>query len=51
VSEIVLGYHDSECAKAPGFMACMAQQGYKVRSPGEIHSAPPEVLPISFMAR
>jgi hypothetical protein len=32
----------------PEFVKCMADQGFKVESPSEIHSAPPQVLQACF---
>jgi hypothetical protein len=32
----------------PGFVECMAEKGYKVQSPQDIHSAPPAVLQACF---
>jgi PBP1b-binding outer membrane lipoprotein LpoB len=34
----------------PGFVECMADEGYAVESPADIHSAPPEVLQACFGA-
>jgi hypothetical protein len=31
-------------ALPPGFVKCMAEQGYEITSSADIHSAPPEVL-------
>ena len=31
-------------ALPPGFVECMAEQGYEVQSSADIHSAPPQVL-------
>jgi len=35
-------------ALPPGFVECMAEQGYEIESPTEIHSAPPDVLQACF---
>jgi hypothetical protein len=35
-------------ALPPGFVECMAEQGYEVESSADIHSAPPEVLQACF---
>lgn len=32
----------------PGFVECMAEQGFEVKSPAEIHSAPPQGLQECF---
>jgi hypothetical protein len=32
----------------PEFVECMADQGYEIESPAEIHAAPPEVLQKCF---
>jgi hypothetical protein len=32
----------------PEFVRCMAEQGYEVKSSGDIHSAPPQVLQACF---
>ena len=32
----------------PEFIACMADQGYEVESPEDIHAAPPQVLQACF---
>ncbi|MQA73487.1 MAG: hypothetical protein GEU88_03905 [Solirubrobacterales bacterium] len=37
-------------ALPPGFVECMADQGYEVESSADIHSAPPEVLQACFGA-
>jgi hypothetical protein len=37
-------------ALPPGFVECMAQQGYDIDSSADIHSAPPEVLQGCFGA-
>jgi hypothetical protein len=37
-------------ALPPGFVECMAQQGYEIESSADIHSAPPEVLQACFGA-
>jgi hypothetical protein len=34
----------------PGFVECMAREGYEVKSPDDIHSAPPAVLQACFGA-
>ena len=34
----------------PKFMKCMADQGFPIESPEEIHSAPPQVLQACFGA-
>jgi hypothetical protein len=34
----------------PGFVECMSSQGYEIQSPGDIHSAPPDVLQACFGA-
>jgi hypothetical protein len=38
----------SPAALPPEFMECMAEQGFKVESPADIHSAPPQVLQTCF---
>lgn len=35
-------------ALPPGFLECMAEQGFEVNSPADIHSAPPQVLQACF---
>ena len=35
-------------ALPPGFVECMAEQGYEITSPSDIHSAPPQVLQSCF---
>jgi hypothetical protein len=35
-------------ALPPGFVECMAEQGYEIESSADIHSAPPEVLQACF---
>jgi hypothetical protein len=35
-------------ALPPGFVQCMADKGFGVDSPDDIHSAPPEVLQACF---
>ena len=35
-------------ALPPGFVECMAEEGYDVQSPADIHSAPPQVLQMCF---
>jgi hypothetical protein len=35
-------------ALPPGFVECMADQGYEIESSADIHSAPPEVLQSCF---
>jgi hypothetical protein len=35
-------------ALPPEFLECMAEQGYEVQSPTEIHAAPPQVLQACF---
>jgi hypothetical protein len=35
-------------ALPPGFVECMAEQGYEVESSADIHSAPPDVLQACF---
>ena len=37
-------------ALPPGFVECMAQQGYEIESTADIHSAPPQVLQGCFGA-
>ena len=37
-------------ALPPGFVECMADEGYEIESSAEIHSAPPEVLQACFGA-
>ena len=37
-------------ALPPGFVECMAEQGYEIKSSADIHSAPPEVLQGCFGA-
>jgi hypothetical protein len=37
-------------ALPPGFVECMAEQGYKIESSADIHSAPPAVLQACFGA-
>jgi hypothetical protein len=37
-------------ALPPGFVECMAQEGYEIQSSADIHSAPPEVLQACFGA-
>jgi hypothetical protein len=37
-------------ALPPGFVGCMAQQGYEIQSSADIHSAPPDVLQACFGA-
>jgi hypothetical protein len=37
-------------ALPPGFVECMAEQGYQIQSPADIHSAPPQVLQACFGA-
>jgi hypothetical protein len=37
-------------ALPPGFVECMAKQGYEIQSAAEIHSAPPQVLQACFGA-
>jgi hypothetical protein len=32
----------------PGFVECMAEQGYEIKSSADIHSAPPPVLQACF---
>ncbi len=32
----------------PQFIDCMAEQGYAMSSPADVHSAPPEVLQMCF---
>jgi hypothetical protein len=32
----------------PGFVECMAEQGYEISSQTDIHSAPPDVLQMCF---
>ena len=34
----------------PEFLECMADKGYRIESPAEMHSAPPEVLQECFGA-
>ena len=35
-------------ALPPEFVQCMAEQGYEIKSPAEIHSAPQQVLQACF---
>lgn len=35
-------------ALPPAFVQCMAEQGYEIKSPAEIHSAPQQVLQACF---
>lgn len=35
-------------ALPPGFVECMADRGYEIDSPDDIHAAPPEVLQACF---
>ena len=37
-------------ALPPGFVDCMAEQGYEITSSADIHSAPPSVLQTCFGA-
>jgi hypothetical protein len=37
-------------ALPPGFVECMAEAGYEIKSSADIHSAPPQVLQACFGA-
>jgi hypothetical protein len=38
-------------ALPPGFVECMADQGYEIESSEDVHAAPPEVLQACFGSR
>jgi hypothetical protein len=44
----MLGYNGSIPGPVLEFLECMAEQGYEVQSPTEIHAAPPQVLQACF---